>query len=35
MAAASPRTLGTGLIGVVAFLRFPGHPFVQPMAVMG
>lgn len=28
------RTLGTGLIGVFAFLRYPDHPFLLAMAVI-
>jgi hypothetical protein len=28
------RTLGTGLIGVFAFLRYPDHPFLLSMAVI-
>jgi hypothetical protein len=32
--AAWSRTLGTGLIGVFAFLRYPDHPFLLSMAVV-
>lgn len=28
------RTLGTGLIGVFAFMRYPDHPFLLSMAVI-
>ena len=28
------RTFGTGLIGVFAFMRYPGHPFLLSMAVI-
>jgi hypothetical protein len=28
------RTLGTGLIGVFAFMRYPDHPFLLTMAVI-
>jgi hypothetical protein len=32
--AAWTRTLGTGLIGVFAFMRYPDHPFLLTMAVI-
>jgi paspaline synthase len=34
MWAAWSRTIGTGLIGIFAFLRYPDHPFLLTMAVI-